>query len=57
MSQVNSVQVVHLYRRLLKYGNQLQYTDKNYFKNRIRAEFRQHKELKDAEKIEFEVKV
>lgn len=57
MNSGGSVQVLQLYRRLLKYGNQLQYTDKNYFRNRIRVEFRQNKELQDPEKIEFEVKV
>lgn len=57
MSASHSKKVLQLYRQLLKYGNQLQYTNQNYFKNRIRTEFRQHKELESPTEIEFEVKV
>lgn len=46
-------QVLQLYRHLIKYGNQLQFTDKKYFKNRVREEFRKHKELESAEEVLF----
>lgn len=49
-------QVLQLYRHLIRYGNQLQLTDKTYFKNRIRGEFRKYKDLEKAEEIEFNLK-
>lgn len=57
MKPSNSAQVLQLYRQLLRYGNQLQYTDKTFFKNRIRSEFRKNQFLSSAEEIEFELKV
>ncbi|XP_050081109.1 MIEF1 upstream open reading frame protein [Anopheles maculipalpis] len=45
--------VLSLYRDLLRYGAQLQYTDQEYFLNRIRREFRQSASLTDPKEIEF----
>uniref|UniRef100_A0A182K8H0 Uncharacterized protein n=1 Tax=Anopheles christyi TaxID=43041 RepID=A0A182K8H0_9DIPT len=45
--------VLSLYRDLLRYGGQLQYTDQEYFLNRIRREFRQSASLTDPKEIEF----
>lgn len=50
-------QVLQLYRHLIKYGNQLQFTDKKYFKDRVREEFRNNKGLESAEEIDFSFKV
>ena len=47
----------HLYRKLLRYGRQLQYTDKEYYFNRIRQEFQENRHLTEAKDIEFVFKV
>ena len=57
MSQPTNQQVLRLYKNLLKYGEQLQLTDKLYYMNRIRQEFKANKKLKTAEEIEFCFKV
>ena len=41
-----------LYRQLLRYGEKLYYTDKQYFNERIRGEFVKHKNLSDNKLIE-----
>ncbi|GFG28838.1 hypothetical protein Cfor_08457 [Coptotermes formosanus] len=46
-------QVLQLYRDLLRYGQQLQFTDKDYFARRIRKEFKQAKNIESAEDINF----
>lgn len=46
-------QVLQLYRDLLRYGRQLQFTDKDYFARRIRKEFKQAKNIDNAEDIKF----
>jgi hypothetical protein len=46
-------QVLQLYRDLLRYGRQLQFTDRNYFSRRIRHEFKQAKNVEKAEDIDF----
>uniref|UniRef100_A0A182IVG9 Uncharacterized protein n=2 Tax=Anopheles atroparvus TaxID=41427 RepID=A0A182IVG9_ANOAO len=49
--------VLSLYRDLLRYGAQLQYTDRDYFAARIRREFRQSASLTDPKEIEFSYKM
>ncbi|KAJ9590437.1 hypothetical protein L9F63_016524 [Diploptera punctata] len=46
-------QVLRLYRDLLRYGKQLQFTDKGYFCQRIRKEFKQAKSIENKEDINF----
>lgn len=46
-----------LYKRLLRYGQELQLTDRDYYANRIRSEFYQNKKLKLENEIEFSLKV
>ena len=41
-----------LYRQLLRYGEKLYYTDKQYFNERIRGEFVKHKNLSDNKLID-----
>ena len=41
-----------LYRQLLRYGEKLYYTDKQYFDERIRGEFVKHKNLSDNKLID-----
>lgn len=57
MNHPTNQQVLRLYKQLLKYGNQLQLTDKWYYMNRIRDEFKTNKTLKKPEEIEFSFKV
>jgi len=49
--------VVRLYRNILRYGKQLEYTDKKYFKERIRTEFQKNKSLSNTEDQIFQYKV
>ncbi|XP_059607684.1 mitochondrial ribosome and complex I assembly factor AltMIEF1 [Phlebotomus argentipes] len=56
MSSPSSRQVIKLYRDLLKYGEQLKFTDKEYFKKRIRKEFEENKHLTSSEDILFNFK-
>lgn len=50
-------QILKLYRDLLKYGKQLQLTDKAYFENRIRSEFKQNKNIVKEDDIVFQYEV
>lgn len=53
MSTPTGRQVRQLYRDLLRYGRQLQFTDKDYFVNRIRKEFKQAKDIEKTDDIIF----
>lgn len=57
MSTPGSIEVLRLYRDLLRYGKQLKLTDVKYYSNRIRTEFRNNKTLTSAKDIEFNFKV
>lgn len=50
---ISHLQVKHLYKELLKYGCSLKLTDKNYYKNRIKQEFLDNKQLVNPEEIQF----
>lgn len=52
-----SRKVLLLYRDLLRYGKNLHLSDKNYFLNRIRVEFKKNKSLENSDEIEFQYKV
>ncbi|XP_011202256.2 MIEF1 upstream open reading frame protein [Bactrocera dorsalis] len=56
MLQPSKQQILRLYKHLIRYGNQLQLTDKNYFLGRIRREFREGRGLSDPVQIEFNFK-
>lgn len=47
-------EVLRLYKCLLKYGKELKLTDKNYFRNRITAEFKANKNLVAEEEVKFQ---
>lgn len=49
--------VLSLYRRLIRYGQQLQLTDKPYYQRRVRSEFRRNRDLTDPVAIDFSIKV
>ncbi|XP_050431838.1 MIEF1 upstream open reading frame protein [Adelges cooleyi] len=50
---VTSLQVLKLYKELLKYGSNLKLTNKNYYQRRIKEEFKQNKLLSDPKEIQF----
>ncbi|XP_034257065.1 MIEF1 upstream open reading frame protein [Thrips palmi] len=51
--KISTNQVLGLYRNLLRYGQQLKFTDQNYFKERVREEFRTNRNVTSEDKIEF----
>ena len=57
MSAVTRSQVIQLYKQLIRYQNKIQLSDKEYFKNRIRDEFRKNSHLVAEEDIAFHFKV
>lgn len=57
MNAPTSRQVLQLYRKLMRYGQNLKFTDQEYFRRRIRKEFRINKELQSQADIEFNIKV
>lgn len=50
---VTRLQVIQLYKELLKYGCSLKLTDKNYYKCRIKQEFVNNKQLFKPDEIRF----
>lgn len=44
---------LNLYRRLLRYGQQLQLTEKSYYNRRIRSEFRRNRAETDPTAVQF----
>jgi len=53
MATVSRALILHLYKNLLKYSNQLVYTDKNFYLNKIKRDFRQNKHLTQQEDIRY----
>ncbi|XKL65776.1 hypothetical protein PGB90_009196 [Kerria lacca] len=51
-----SRKVLMLYRDLLRYSKNLQLSDKEYFMNRIKDEFKRNKPLENPDEIEFQYK-
>ncbi|KAL2751577.1 mitochondrial translation release factor in rescue isoform X2, partial [Vespula maculifrons] len=50
------ITILKLYKDLLRYGEQLRFTDKKYYRQKIREEFRQNKTLTEAADIDFQLK-
>lgn len=48
-------QVLQLYKNLLRYGQNLKYTDTLFFQSRIREIFRRNQNLTDEAGIKFQV--
>lgn len=57
MSASTSREVLQLYRKLLRYGKELKFTDQNYFRRRVRKEFKLNIELQSEADIRFNIKV
>ncbi|KOC62565.1 hypothetical protein WH47_04226 [Habropoda laboriosa] len=49
--------VLKLYKDLLRYGENLKYTDKEYFQQRIRKSFKQNRHLISETEINFHLQV
>lgn len=47
--------ILKLYKDLLRYGDNLKYTDKKYFRYKIRKNFKQNKHLIDQTEIDFQL--
>lgn len=48
---------LNLYRRLMRYGQQLKLTDTAYYNRRVRKEFRRNRSESDPAKIQFQLMV
>lgn len=57
MNAGTSKEVLQLYRQLLRYGKELKYTNKSFFKERVRKEFEVNRNLQSEADIEFQIKV
>lgn len=57
MNASTSRQVLQLYRNLMRYSKELKFTDQEYFRRRVRKEFRLNKSLETKADIEFNIKV
>ncbi|KAJ3642899.1 hypothetical protein Zmor_025647 [Zophobas morio] len=53
MSHITKLDVLKLYKNLLRYGQELKLTDKDYFCERIRYEFRKNRGLQEQSDISF----
>lgn len=49
--------ILKLYKDLLRYGEKLKFTDKEYFRYRVRKNFKQNKHLSDQTEINFQFQV
>ncbi|KAK4875424.1 hypothetical protein RN001_011846 [Aquatica leii] len=56
MLAVTSKEILKLYKNLLRYGQDLRYTDKQYFYRRIKREFKENRRLVDETEIQFNYK-
>lgn len=54
---VSKIQILKLYKDIIRYGQQLKYTDKEYYFHRVRQEFRRNKHLEDVNQISFNYNV
>ncbi|XP_066247894.1 mitochondrial ribosome and complex I assembly factor AltMIEF1 [Euwallacea similis] len=53
MSLPNKREILKLYKNLLRYSEQLQFTDQSYFTRRIKKEFKDNKNITDESDISF----
>lgn len=53
MNQPTCKQVLRLYKDLLRYGQQLKYTDQSFYTSWIQREFRENKSITSSKKILF----
>ncbi|KAF7286317.1 hypothetical protein GWI33_006046 [Rhynchophorus ferrugineus] len=53
MGLPKKIEILKLYKDLLRYGQELKFTDKEYFQKRIKKEFKQNKVVTDETDINF----
>ena len=53
MTGISRVDKLNLFKRLIKYSNQLVYTDKQFYLDRVKQEFNKNKSLNDEKDIKF----
>ncbi|XP_072401474.1 uncharacterized protein [Diabrotica undecimpunctata] len=56
MNKINRTQILKLYKELLRYSEELKFTDKEYFRKRIKKEFQQNRDLVDENQISLNYK-
>lgn len=50
---IERIQILNLYKQLLRYSNKLTYTNKDYYLRRVKDKFRANQNLTDSNDIEF----
>lgn len=50
-------QILKLYKDLLRYGETLQHTDKEFYVKRIKKEFKKNRSIEEPSEINFNYKV
>ncbi|XP_071051950.1 mitochondrial ribosome and complex I assembly factor AltMIEF1 [Onthophagus taurus] len=53
---ISTTKILNLYKQLLRYGSDLEYTNKGYYFRKIRHEFKTNKNLTDPKEISFNYK-
>jgi hypothetical protein len=48
--------ILKLYKSLIRYSDELQFTDKTFFKSRVRSEFASNRDIEKPEEISFQYK-
>ncbi|CAL1685028.1 unnamed protein product [Lasius platythorax] len=48
--------ILKLYKDILRYGETLRFTNKGYFRHRIRVAFKDNKDLTDEAMVDFQLK-
>lgn len=48
--------ILKLYKDILRYGETLKYTDKGYYRKKVRQIFKENKELAREADIDFQIK-
>ncbi|XP_050465364.1 uncharacterized protein LOC126858808 isoform X2 [Cataglyphis hispanica] len=54
---MNRLTILKLYKDILRYGETLKFTNKGYFRHRVRVAFKDNKNLTDEAMIDFQLKV
>ena len=53
MSPIGRRNILELYKSLMRYSEKLQYTDKNFYQNRVRQEFNKNRTLNSQSDVEY----
>ncbi|GFS30340.1 uncharacterized protein TNIN_340671 [Trichonephila inaurata madagascariensis] len=50
---ITRLNIIQLYRDILKYSKTLKFTDKDYFLHQVKKEFKENKHLTNTEEISY----